>query len=169
MSQELVFFQWLFVRTGWIVAKAWIQRLVSFELLTHADPMLVKVALVIVVDCLFQVLVTLRALGVGASPRVDRLTFLALDDKGLGATFQCQLLLEANSVLFVGLTVILCHILGQCYACFRTTRYITEIAIALAPFKLSLCISSAWHHDVSLDLTNTILRKVFLVQSHSIV
>ena len=78
MSQELVVLERLFVRTGWVLAESWIERLVSFKLLAHAHSMLVKVTFMIVVDRLLEQLVFLRAVWVGATSRVDRFSLLAL-------------------------------------------------------------------------------------------
>ena len=92
MPQELVFLQRLLVWASWIVTKPWVDRLVPFELFAHADAMLVKIALVVVVDRLLEQLVALGAVWVQASARVNRYPILALDHEGLVilTTFQCQ-------------------------------------------------------------------------------
>ena len=81
MSEELVLLERLFVRTGWVFAESWIERLVPFELLAHAHSMLVKVTFMIVVDRLLKEFILFRAVWVGTSSRVDRFSFLALDNE----------------------------------------------------------------------------------------
>ena len=61
MAQELALFERVFVRAGWIFAKPWIGRLVSFALTAYAHAMLVKIVLVVVVNCLLKQLLAFRA------------------------------------------------------------------------------------------------------------
>ena len=125
MPQELVLFKRFLVWTGWIVTKPWVEGLVPFELIAHADAMLVEIALVVVVNCLFEQLVALGAVWVKASARIDRFPFLALDYEvlvGILPTFQRQLLLQADAVLLVSLAMVLGHVLSQRHACFWTAR-----------------------------------------------
>ena len=123
MPQELVLFKRFLVWTGWIVTKPWVEGLVPFELIAHADAMLVEIALVVVVNCLLEQLVALGAVWVKAAARVDRFPFLALDyERLILPTFQRQLLLQADAVLLVGLAMVLGHVLSQRHACFWTAR-----------------------------------------------
>ena len=114
MPQELALFERFFVRAGRIVTKPWIGRLVSSALIAYAHAMLVKIALVVVVNRLLEQLLALWAVWAQASSGVDRFSFFALDDEGLLRTvLQIQLLFETDAVLFEGLAMILSHVLRQ--------------------------------------------------------
>ena len=76
--------------------------------------MLVKIALVVVVNRLLEQLLALWAVWVQASSGVDQFSFFALDDEGLLRTvLQIQLLLETDAVIFECLAMILSHVLRQ--------------------------------------------------------
>ena len=112
--------------------------------------MVVEVALVVVVNRLLEQLVAFRTLWIGALTGIDRLSFLALDDQVLGPSLQCQLLLQADTILFERLAMILCHVLSEGHSSLRTASYVAEIALAFSSFELSFHVPFAGHHNIRL-------------------
>ena len=92
------------------------ERAASFFRLTRGCRLL-KIVLVVVVNCLLEQLVALWAGWVQASSGVDRFSFFALDYEGVLRTGpNIQLLFETDAVLFEGLPMILSHVLRQGHA-----------------------------------------------------
>ena len=73
--------------------------------------MIVKVALMVVVDSLFEGFTTLWTLWIGTLTWVDRFSFLAFDYQVFGTTFEGELLLETNTIFLESFAMVLRHVL----------------------------------------------------------
>ena len=65
--------------------------------------------------------------------------------------------------------MVLCHVLSEGHPGLRTASYVAEVALAFSSFQLSLHVPFAWHHDIRLELTDSVPGKVFFMLSQTVV
>ena len=112
--------------------------------------MIIEVALVVVVNTFIEQLIASRTLRIDTLLWINRLSFLALEYQSFEPFFHCHLLLQAETIPFERLTMVLYHVLSKRYSSLRTAFYVTDIAPAFSLFNHSFRVTFAWYHYIRL-------------------
>ena len=118
--------------------------------MSHASPIIIEVALLVVVNTFIEQLIASRTLRIGTLSWINRLSFLTLEYQSFGPFFHCRLLLQAETIPFERLMMVLYHVLSKRYSSLRTAFYVTDIAPTFSLFNHSFRVAFAWYHYIRL-------------------